>query len=118
MQFTLKHSLCLALVLALPLAGQVTLNPTPARVLGHPQLALRTANPNLVEGRELYSPQGLAIDRTANPPHLYVVDAGNNRVLGWRDATQFSNGAMADVVIGQKDKFTTFAQGPGSTSTV
>ena len=75
---------------------------------------MRTANPNLVEGRELYSPQGLAIDRTANPPHLYVVDAGNNRVLGWRDATQFSNGAPADVVLGQQDKFTTFAQGPGA----
>lgn len=114
MQFTQKSSLCLALLLALPLAAQVTLNPTPARVLGHPQLPLRTANPNLVEGRELYSPQGLAFDRTSSPPHLYVVDSGNNRVLGWKDATQFSNGARADVVIGQKERFTTFSQGPGA----
>jgi uncharacterized protein (TIGR03437 family) len=108
-----KSFFSLALLVALPLAGQVTLNPNPTRVLGHPQLALRTANPNLVEGRELYSPQALAIDRTANPPHLYVADTGNNRVLGWRDATQVVNGALADIVIGQKDKFTTFGQGPG-----
>ncbi|MFB3777318.1 MAG: hypothetical protein ACE141_06890 [Bryobacteraceae bacterium] len=106
-------SCALALTLVPVVLGQVTLNPTPARVLGHPQLTLRTASPNLVEGRELYGPAAVAIDTNATPPILYVADTGNNRVLAWRNASQFDNGASADLVIGQKDKFSTFAQGPG-----
>ncbi len=105
---------CAAVLWLAPvLVGQVTLNPSPATVLGHPQLTLRTANPNLVEGRELYSPSAVAIDTSATPPILYVADTGNNRVLAWRNASQFSNGAFADLVIGQKDLFSTFPQGPG-----
>jgi uncharacterized protein (TIGR03437 family) len=102
-----------ALSLASVVWGQVTLNPIPARVLGHPQLALRTANPNLIEGRELFAPSAIAVDTSVTPPILYVADTGNNRVLAWRNASQFSNGAFADLVIGQRDLFSTFAQGPG-----
>jgi uncharacterized protein (TIGR03437 family) len=103
----------IVLCLAPALWGQVTLNPNPATVLGHPQLTLRTANPNLVEGREMYGPSAVAIDTTVTPPILYVADTANNRVLAWRNASQFSNGAFADMVIGQKDLFSTFPQGPG-----
>ncbi|HSW48982.1 MAG TPA: hypothetical protein VLH09_02355 [Bryobacteraceae bacterium] len=106
-------SSALVLILVPVVSGQVTLNPIPARVLGHPQLTLRTASPNLVEGRELYGPAALAVDTSATPPILYVADTGNNRVLAWRNASQFENGAFADLVIGQKDKFSTFPQGPG-----
>src|SRR6267378_8189814 len=104
----------LLLSCATTLAAQVTLSPNAARVVGHPRLTLTTASPNLVEGRELNAPQGIAIDASVNPPILYVSDTGNNRVLAWLNASQFANGAPADVVIGQKDKFTTFAQGPGT----
>lgn len=94
--------------------AQVPLNTTPARVVGHRQLPLSTANPNLVEGRELYGPQGVAVDMNAVPPAVYVSDTGNHRVLGWKNAREFSNGAPADIVIGQKDGMSTFAQGPGT----
>ena len=97
------------------LLGQVNLNPNPSRVIGHPRLTLSTTNPNLVEGRELYSPQGIAVDTSANPSILYVADSGNDRVLAWNDAARFSTGAPADFIIGQKDPYSTFPQGPGKT---
>ena len=104
-----------ALASAFMLAGQVTLNPSPSRVLGHPRLQFSTANPNLVEGRELYSPQGVAVDTSASPPILYVADTGNNRIMVWKNATRFANGVPADFIIGQKDVWSTLPLGPGTT---
>jgi sugar lactone lactonase YvrE len=49
--------------------------------------------------RGLAMPDILAIDRSASPNHLYAVDA-DNRILGWRDAEGFANGAAADLVLG------------------
>ena len=51
----------------------------------------------------LSGPSRLVIDRNSTPNHLYVSDSFNNRVLGWRDITALSNGAPADLVIGQVD---------------
>jgi uncharacterized protein (TIGR03437 family) len=110
-------------ILALALIGspawtQITLNPVPSRTVGHPvtpqleQNTLYSANPNLVEGRELYQPEGIAVDTTVSPTPLYIADSGNNRVLAWKDATSFVNGQKADLVIGQLDFFTTWPQGP------
>ena len=79
------------------------------------QTGLLTATaPNLVEGREFDAPQGIAIDASSNPPILYVVDTGNNRVLAWKNAFGFAKGDRADKVIGQRDFFTTAPQGPGA----
>jgi sugar lactone lactonase YvrE len=86
-------------------------------VLGHPRLQLTAGQPNLVEGRELNAPQGAAVDTSANPPILYVADTLNNRVLGWRDANAFVNGAPADIVLGQRDKYSTLVLGPGTSLT-
>lgn len=94
-------------------AAQVTVNTVASRVVGHPQLTLATSSPNLVEGREFNSPQGIVVDTAANPPTLFVADTANNRVLGWRNATSFANGSRADLVLGQPDFFTT----TGSTAT-
>jgi uncharacterized protein (TIGR03437 family) len=97
---------------------QVTLNTAPSRTVGHPatpvveQNSLYSANPNLVEGRELLQPFGLALDTSSATPAIYVSDTSNNRVLGWKDAVGFRNGAMADVVLGQIDFYTTFREGP------
>ncbi|PWT91936.1 MAG: hypothetical protein C5B56_03110 [Proteobacteria bacterium] len=94
------------------------LNTVPSRIVGHAQpeqLTIASALPNLVEGRELFSPEGIAIDTSVSPPILYVADTGNNRVLGWQNALNFKNGQPADLVIGQQDKFHTFAQGPSGT---
>jgi uncharacterized protein (TIGR03437 family) len=104
-------------LLSFPLSAQITLNPTPTRVVGQDSLALTNFNPNLVEGREFYNPQGIALDLSTNPPALYVADTGNNRVLGFRNANSFANGQKADIVVGQPDLVTTLAAGPGHTAT-
>jgi sugar lactone lactonase YvrE len=48
--------------------------------------------------RDLRRPTLVAVDRSASPNRLYVVDA-HNRVLGWRDAAGFTNGAPADLIL-------------------
>ena len=98
--------------------AQITLNTSPTREIGQPQLlsnpfAIPNANPNLVEGRELYNPAGVALDTSVTPPRIYVADTNNNRILAWKDAVGFKNGAQADLVIGQRDFFSTGANGPG-----
>ena len=93
--------------------GPVSLNPIPTRVVGHAKRELLTVSPNLVEGKELFQPQGVALDTSVNPPILYVADTSNNRILAWKNA-RASSGSPADLVIGQRDMFSTFAQGPGT----
>jgi uncharacterized protein (TIGR03437 family) len=72
--------------------------------------------PNLVEGKEFWSPSGIALDKSLSQPGLYVSDTLNNRVLGWRNAASFANGAPADIVVGQPAGpfalATTTAEGP------
>ncbi|HEY3444481.1 MAG TPA: hypothetical protein VGK29_27265 [Paludibaculum sp.] len=87
------------------------INPLPARVFGQYELpksfggmvAPPVTVPNLLDGRKLSAPQALAIDSSSSPAIIYVVDAGNNRVLGWKDYNTYSNGTPADIVLGQKD---------------
>jgi uncharacterized protein (TIGR03437 family) len=99
------------------LFGQITLNPTPTRVVGQDSLTANNFNPNLVEGREFFDPQGIALDLTTASPAIYVADTGNNRVLGWRTAASFSNGQTADIVLGQLDLLSTIPQGPSGSRT-
>lgn len=93
--------------------------PLPAEaVLGQLEFALRS--PNLIEGREISAGSirllagnqvvelgvgpAMAIHYPANPdepPHLYIADTGNNRVLAFWDARRFQFGQTADLVIGQ-----------------
>src|ERR1035441_9833120 len=92
--------------------AQITLNTVPTREIGQPRLlsntlAVPNANPNLVEGRELYNPTGIALDTSVTPPRIYVADTGNNRILAWKDAVNFTNGKFADLVIGQLDFYST-----------
>jgi uncharacterized protein (TIGR03437 family) len=67
-----------------------------------------------VEGKELNSPAGVALDNSVSPPILYVADSGNNRVLGYRYSTQLIAGAPADIIIGQVDRFSNQAQNPAN----
>jgi uncharacterized protein (TIGR03437 family) len=97
------------------LQAQIPLNQNPARVVGHAQLAVTTTAPNLVEGRELSTPYGVAVD--AANDIVYVADSGNNRVLAWRGARNFQNGAMASFVLGQRSLLNTLGQGPGTAFT-
>ncbi len=110
----LSIAVCVVFASASSVRAQVPLNPNPARVLGQPQLTLTTFSPNFVEGREFFAPQNLAADTSVSPPILYVADTGNNRILAWRNSSQFRNGQPADLVIGQPDKYTTLPGGPGT----
>ena len=92
--------------------ASVTLNTIPSRQIGQPLLIPRTSHPNLLEGREMWGPNGLALDTSTSPPMIYVADTLNNRVLGWKNAASFANGQMADLVIGQPDQYTTAPAGP------
>ncbi|MBA3975469.1 MAG: hypothetical protein C0504_14785 [Candidatus Solibacter sp.] len=119
----LTSLLCCAAVFAGVSAAQVSPNPIPARVLGQlnrPATDAETVNPsgvtpNLLEGRELFGPVAVVLDTSMNPPAVYVSDTKNNRVLGWRNAQEFQHGAQADIVIGQKDFFSSAALTPSST---
>jgi uncharacterized protein (TIGR03437 family) len=99
--------------------GQVPVqfNPVPSRTVGHAKLQLVSTAPNLVEGRELNGPIGVAVDGGVTPPIVYVADTNNNRVLVWRNG-RATPGTKADFVIGQNDFFATFGQGPGTSSSV
>jgi len=95
---------------------QITLNPVPERAVGTPALSVFNGNPNLVEGREFYSPQAAVLDTSVSPPILYVSDYANNRVLAWRNSNTFTSGQKADLAIGQPDLLTTFPEGPSVSS--
>jgi uncharacterized protein (TIGR03437 family) len=92
--------------------AQLILNPNPARIVGHPTVTASTNQPNLVEGRELSGPYGVAVDASSGA--VFVADTGNNRVLGWSSLANLRNGMAADIVLGQRDKYSTSQQGPGS----
>src|SRR3954447_12330557 len=109
----------LALFCSSAVLAQITLNGVPTREIGQPQLPqpnplnVVTSNPNLVEGRELFNPGGIALDTSVTPPRVYVADTRNNRVLGWSNAAGFTSGQPANLVLGQRDFFSTAANGPG-----
>ncbi|WP_224363644.1 PKD domain-containing protein [Hyalangium versicolor] len=60
---------------------------------------------NLLDGRGLNAPEGVALDTSVSPPRVYVADTSNSRVLAWADATAFANGAPADKILGQSDPY-------------
>ncbi len=62
---------------------------------------------NNANAASLDSPSQMVVDLGSTPEHLYVVDGSNNRILGWNDASGFSNGQSADLEIGQPDFRTT-----------
>jgi uncharacterized protein (TIGR03437 family) len=93
----------------------------PSRVIG--QLGFFYNAPNLPIGREFFtsgagtSVSGSAIlDLGATPPHLYVADTLNNRVLAFKDFTSLANGQFADLVIGQPDLLHTAVNYPSNLS--
>jgi len=76
--------------------------------------------PNLIVGSEVdfsgVKGAGIVVDNSSNPPHLYVADPGNNRILCFKNALQISAGSTlttADMVIGQPDLKTSEINYPG-----
>ena len=73
------------------------------RVLG--QIDLSHNTPDFGGPAALNGPVASTVDAQG---HLYVVDQGNNRVLGYASAAAFKNGAPADIVIGEADFYSQF----------
>lgn len=99
----------------------------PVEVFGDPNFTGTAANPlafdsygpNVIEGRELHQPLGIALDTTTSStqPNIYIADTVNNRVLGYKYNTQLTAGSFADVVLGQQNRFSNLPQGPGTVYT-
>jgi len=83
------------------------------RVLG--QIDLSHNTPDFGGPAALNGPIASIVDAQG---HLYVVDQGNNRVLGYASAAAFKNGAPADLVIGESDSYSQFQLGvpPGASN--
>ena len=76
-------------------------NTTADLVLG--QFDFNQHGTNIIKSGGLDLPLSVAVDPSVTPNRLYVADWQNNRVLGWKSAPGFANGAAADIVIGQPD---------------
>jgi sugar lactone lactonase YvrE len=69
-------------------------------VLGQPDFTSATQNNGGLSSTSLGTTRGISID---GDDRLWVVDAGNNRVLRYDNASSKSNGGSADGVLGQPD---------------
>ncbi|MFN7999203.1 MAG: hypothetical protein U0Q18_36630 [Bryobacteraceae bacterium] len=113
--FYVYSLLALAHLVVVTASAQIVIDPRPARLVGHSAsvpgetVTVTDVSPNLVEGHELYLPQGVAVDTTGSSPILYVSDTGNNRILAWKNATSTAlvNLQNPDKVIGQPNFYTT-----------
>ena len=102
------------------------------RLLG--QLDFEYNSVNLIEGREVGFTNNFGsctvnggfpfaiggdviIDGTSSPPHLYIADPLNNRVLGFKDYRKVNAGSFADIVIGQPDLRTALLNFPTNNPT-
>src|SRR5208282_5611711 len=103
--------IAVALYAAIVLASGTTAD----GVLG--QLGFMNSAVNRMNAEGLNLPGAVTIDTSAKPNRLYVADEENSRVLGWRDAASFTNGAPADLVIGQAN-FTSSSLCNGTSDTV
>lgn len=77
---------------------------TASRLVG--QLNYIYSAANLIEGREVYfsgsqPAGGIAVDHNSNPPHMYVADTYNNRILCFKDSRSVQSTSTADMVLGQ-----------------
>jgi hypothetical protein len=82
------------------------------RVLG--QTSFSADSVNLVQGVELYSPSGIALDTRGAQVHLYVSDTHNSRVLAWADVNSYQAGEAPALVLGQSSPQITSLMGIGS----
>jgi DNA-binding beta-propeller fold protein YncE len=70
---------------------------------------------NFVDGRGFNFPMAVAVDPVDG--EIYVADTANNRVLGWRSASEFEGNQPADLVIGQADFYSYYCnRTPGQVS--
>ena len=88
--------------------NQLTKKIVASTAVGQPNMTSRTYNNGGIGANTLYYPAGVYSDGTK----LFVVDAKNNRVLIY-NTIPTSNGASADVVVGQPDMASNTANNGG-----
>ena len=59
----------------------------------------------------------VVIDPSSEPPHLYIADPLNNRILAYLDYRKVNAGVRADLVIGQPDFLTSLVNYPSNSPT-
>ena len=111
----------LILVTTLPAATGDT---TADRVLGQAVFTLN--GQNFIDGAgfnfsdgsigNITEADGIAVDTSSTPQHLYIADSLNSRILGWNNADSFASGQPADLVIGQIDMFHSECDYPAAVS--
>ncbi|HEV3199443.1 MAG TPA: hypothetical protein VGZ73_16175, partial [Bryobacteraceae bacterium] len=87
------------LLLASGSAVHAQLSSSAYRALG--QTDLRQNGTNMVQGLELYSPSGVAVDTRGGQVHLYIADTHNSRILAWADIASYQIGDPPALVLGQ-----------------
>jgi len=104
-------------------AAPITNNSAASGVLGQNLLTTGFANAlddrgfNMIDNGPSGGPGGaVAIDRSVSPNRVYVVDTGNNRVLGWSTIAAFTTHNPANLVIGQPNFFTNTCNTGGAIS--
>src|SRR5579863_3050871 len=90
---------CAVPIVFLACAAHAQISPSAYRVLG--QTNSNYDGLNLVQGLELNSPNGIALDTRSGTVHIYIADTLNSRVLAWRDAAAYQTGDAPTLVLGQ-----------------
>jgi sugar lactone lactonase YvrE len=95
-------TMAVVLVMATGLAWAASGDTVADRVLGQTDFTSKLCNKgaNQPTSGRLCVPSDAAV---APSGRLFVSDTGNNRVLSWPSAASFTNGELADLVIGQAD---------------
>ena len=106
------YSCALSIWLWASVAAQAQIASSAYRVLGQPNL--NNNGLNLVQGVELNSPGGIALDTRGAQVHLYIADAGNARVLAWQDLASYQIGDAPTLVLGQPNPQSSGAFGIGA----
>lgn len=69
------------------------------RVLG--QVDMQENGLNMVQGVELHSPFGVALDARNSQVHIYISDTTNCRILAWADVNSYQMGNPPSLILGQ-----------------
>ncbi len=87
------------------------------------QTNLNDGDPMIFSLNGMSLTQGVAIDASSTPHHLYISDTGNSRVLGYYNAATLANGqplnlraTPPDIIIGQVNNFSIGCNSAGSPS--
>ena len=92
-------------------AAHAQLSATAYRVLG--QIDFRHDGTNMVQGVELNTPEGVALDARNGQLHLYISDTNNSRIMAWQDVSSYQIGDPPTLVLGQSSPLNTIPLGIG-----